>query len=82
MITLAVASVLLLLANGLISVENNVEAVVEDTISAEDITPADPTLADSKLVIFTVATEENDPFLRFVRSLKIYNLDASLEVRI
>ena len=66
---------LLTLTQGLIDVDNSVDAEYSIAADYEDLTP------DGNFVIFTVATEANDPFNRFVRSLKVFDLDQYLQVR-
>ena len=57
----------------LISVDDSVEA--EYSLASD----AESTALDN-FVIFTVATEANDPYMRFVRSLKVFGMDQYLQV--
>ena len=67
---------LLTLTQGLIDVDNSVESEYSIATEYEDLTP------NGNFVIFTVATEANDPFDRFVRSLRVFDLDQYLQVKI
>ncbi|XP_063681239.1 procollagen-lysine,2-oxoglutarate 5-dioxygenase-like [Bolinopsis microptera] len=58
---------------GLIPVDNDVEPEYAVATDDDESTPSD------YFVIFTVATEENDPFQRYVRSLKIFDMDQHLQ---
>ena len=55
--------------------DNSVETEYSIATEYEDLTP------NGNFVIFTVATEANDPFDRFVRSLRVFDLDQYLQVR-
>ena len=59
---------------GLIPVDNDVEP--EYTVATDD----DESSPSDNFVIFTVATEANDPFQRYVRSLKVFDMDQHLQV--
>lgn len=58
-------------AHGLIEVDNSVET--EYSLTTEE------TVHDN-FVIFTVASEANDPYMRYVRSLKVFGMDKYLQV--
>ena len=63
-------------AHALITVDNTVESEYSVAPDVEE-----HSTADDNFVIFTVATEANDPFMRFVRSLKVFDMDRYLQVQ-
>lgn len=56
---------------------------VDNTVESDEYIPVHDDYTDSdSFVIFTVATDANDPYNRFVRSLKVFDMDKYLKVRV
>nr|AQX17749.1 procollagen-lysine 5-dioxygenase [Hormiphora californensis] len=71
------------LSTALIEVENNAVEPEEETLAA--IVEREPAINyndepfDDKFLIFTVASDDNDPYQRYRRSLRIFNMERYLK---
>ena len=81
---LAVLLSLACISHSLIEVAKNADANLSEVIEDEyDVTEALDDVTQSqedKFVIFTVASEDNDPFQRYLRSLRVFDMEKYLQV--
>ena len=70
------------LSSGLINVERNeVDTVEEAThLVRQQVQSYADEPFDDKFVIFTVASDDNDPYQRYKRSLRVFNMERYLKV--
>ena len=72
------------LTTALISVETN-EVDTEDIdtkiVERKPLKDYNDEPFDDKFVIFTVASDDNDPYQRYRRSLRVFNMERYLRVR-